>query len=101
MPGNEELTTKEEVERLRMPRADEVLGIAEQMVGFDRIRVRCKDGHVRICRIPGRIRKRIWVRESDVVIVRPWKVQSEERGDIVHNYTRTQVEWLKKKGIWE
>ena len=92
---------EEEAERLRLPGKGEILGIAEQMVGFDRIRVRCKDGHVRTCRIPGKIRKRLWVREEDVVIVRPWPVQSEEKGDIVYRYTHTQVEWLKKRGLWE
>lgn len=91
----------EEIERLRVPRPSEIMGVVEQMFGFDRLRVRCKDGHVRNCRIPGKIRKRLWVREADVVIVRPWPVQSDEKGDIVYRYTRTQVEWLRKKGLWE
>jgi len=91
---------EEEIERLRVPRRGEVFGTVEQMVGFDRLRVRCKDGHTRICRIPGKIRKRLWIRENDVVIVRPWAVQSEEKGDIIYRYTRTQVEWLRRKGLW-
>lgn len=100
MPKHKKLTPGEEIERLRMPRTDEVLGVAEQMFGFDRLRVRCKDGHVRVCRIRGKIRKRLWVRENDVVIVRPWSVQSEEKGDVIYRYTHTQVEWLRRKGIW-
>jgi len=91
---------EEEIARLRVPRRGEVLGVAEQMVGFDRLRVRCKDGHTRICRIPGKIRKRLWIREGDVVIVRPWMIQGEEKGDIVYRYTRTQKEWLTRKGLW-
>ncbi len=84
-----------------MPRTGEILGVVEQMFGFDRLRVRCTDGHVRTCRIRGKIRKRLWVREGDVVIVRPWLVQSDEKGDVVHRYTHTQVEWLRKRGLWE
>ena len=91
---------EEEVERLRVPRKGEIFGIVEQMSGFDRLRVRCKDGHVRMCRIPGKIRKRLWVRANDVVIVRPWEVQGDEKGDIVYRYTRTQLFWLQKKGLW-
>jgi translation initiation factor 1A len=53
-----------------------------------------------MCRIPGKIRKRLWIRENDVVIVRPWAVQGEEKGDVVYRYTRTQVEWLRRKGLW-
>ncbi|KUO40844.1 MAG: translation initiation factor IF-1A [Hadesarchaea archaeon DG-33-1] len=91
---------EEEFERLRVPRRGEILGVAEQMSGFDHLRVRCKDGHTRICRIPGKIRKRLWIRENDVVIVRPWAVQSEEKGDIVYRYTRTQKGWLMRRGLW-
>lgn len=87
-------------ERLRLPGKGEVLGLVDQMMGFDRLRVRCKDGHTRVCRIPGKIRKRLWIRENDVVIVRPWAVECEEKGDIVYRYTRTQLEWLIKKGLW-
>lgn len=101
MPKRKKLTPKEEIERLRMRRNDEVLGVAEQMFGFDRLRVRCKDGYTRTCRIRGKIRKRLWVRANDVVIVRPWIVQSEKKGDVIYRYTRTQVEWLRKKGLWE
>ncbi len=90
----------EELERLRTPHAGEILGIVEQMLGFDRLLVRCKDGFVRNCRIPGKIRKRLWVREGDVVIVRPWTVQSNEKGDIIYRYTYAQRDWLRKKGLW-
>ncbi|MBC7218970.1 MAG: translation initiation factor eIF-1A [Hadesarchaea archaeon] len=91
----------EEIERIRVPRAGEVLGVVEQMYGFDRLRVRCKDGFTRNCRIPGRIRKRLWVREGDVVIVRPWSVQGKEKGDIIHRYTAAQLGALRRKGLWE
>jgi len=100
MPKRRKLTPQEQIERIRMPQSDEILGMVEQMLGFDHLRVRCKDGHVRTCRIRGKIRKRLWVRENDVVVVRPWPVQCEEKGDIIYRYTRTQVEWLRRKGIW-
>lgn len=90
----------EELERLRLPQEGEVFGVVEQMMGFDRLRVRCKDGKTRMCRIPGKFRKRMWVKENDVVIVKPWGVQGDQRGDIVHRYTKTQVDWLVRKGIW-
>lgn len=43
----------------------------------------------------------MWVRNRDVVIVLPWIVQSDEKGDIIYRYTGTQVEWLRRKGLWE
>jgi len=48
-------------------------------------------------RIPGKMKKRIWIREGDVVIVVPWSFQ-DEKADVVWRYTRPQVDWLKRKG---
>jgi len=93
--------SNEEFERIRTPHPGEILGVVEQMYGFDRLRVRCRDGFIRNCRIPGRIRKRLWVREGDVVIVRPWAVQSREKGDIIHRYTAAQLDVLRRKGLWD
>ncbi|MFX1368528.1 MAG: translation initiation factor 1A, partial [Promethearchaeota archaeon] len=52
----------EELVRVKTPnRADgEMYGIIIQMLGFDRVRVRCEDGEIRIGRIPGRMKKRVW-----------------------------------------
>lgn len=101
MTDEEELSLEEKIARLRLPKGNEVFGIVEKTLGSNHLKVRCKDGNVRTCRIPGKMRKRVWIREGDLVIVGPWKVQSDERGDIVHRYTRTQVRWLSKKGLWK
>lgn len=90
-----------EEEKIRLPKEGEVLGVIEQMVGFDRLVVRCADGHVRKCRIPGRLKKRVWMSEGDVVLVKPWIVESDERGDIVAAYSKTEVEVLKRLGLWK
>lgn len=67
------------------------------MLGTGRLRVKCKDGHTRLCRIPGRMRKRIWVREGDMVIVELGDIQSETKGDIAYRYTQDQVRWLRRR----
>ncbi|WP_423793412.1 translation initiation factor eIF-1A [Methanocaldococcus indicus] len=86
--------------RVRIPNKEEneILGIVEQMLGASRMRVRCLDGKVRLARIPGRLKRRIWIKEGDIVIVKPWVVQGDEKCDIIWRYTKTQVEWLKRKG---
>ena len=95
MVENEE---KEEIARTRIPKDNEVLGFVELMLGAGKLRVICEDGKTRICRIPGRLRRRVWIRVNDIVLVQPWKVQSDERGDVIHKYTPTQASWLKRKG---
>ncbi|EHP85887.1 translation initiation factor eIF-1A [Methanotorris formicicus] len=84
--------------RVRIPRSEEneILGIVEQMLGASRVRVRCMDGKMRLGRIPGKLKKRIWIREGDVVIVVPWEVQGDKKCDIIWRYTKTQVDWLIK-----
>ncbi len=84
--------------RVRLPRGRDVLGVLDRRLGGSRSEVRCLDGKTRICRIPGRLKRRLWVREGDIVMVEPWEYGGDEKGDIVYKYRRVQVAWLKKKG---
>ncbi|MHC1566518.1 MAG: translation initiation factor eIF-1A [Candidatus Syntropharchaeia archaeon] len=89
----------EEVVRVRIPKKEEgeIVGVVENMLGANRLLVRCADGVTRMARIPGKLKKRVWIRVGDVVIVVPWEFQNE-KADVVWRYTRPQVEWLQKKG---
>ena len=87
-----------EISRIKLPRENQVLGILDQRLGASRVRVRCLDGKTRICRIPGRLKRRLWVRENDIIIVEPWEFGGDEKGDILYKYTNTQVSFLKRKG---
>mgnify|MGYP000308095681 CR=1 FL=1 len=88
-----------EEERVRIPKDNEVFGVVESKLGGKRFSVRCQDGFVRICRIPGRLSRDLWISVGDVVIVVPWEIQSKERGDIVWSYKKSQVEFLRRKNI--
>ena len=89
---------EERQERVRLPKPGEILGIVDELLGGDRFRVTCDDEKIRICRIPGKLRKKVWIRSGDMVIIEPWKVQGEKRADVVWRYTATQVSWLKRQG---
>ncbi len=88
------------ITRVRLPRRQdrEIFGYVESLLGANRIRVRCLDGQVRMARIPGKMKKRIWIREGDVVIIIPWSFQTE-KADVVWRYTGPQVDWLRRKGF--
>lgn len=89
---------QEDIRRIRLPRGTEVFGIVSQRVGGSRMIVRCLDGKTRNCRIPGRLKKKLWVREGDLVIVEPWQFSGDEKGDVVIKYKPTQMSFLKQRG---
>lgn len=82
-----------------MPKQDEVVGTVRRALGASKFEVACTDGNIRVCSIPGRLKRRFWVKEGDVVLVKPWVVQSNERGDITWRYSIMDKEKLKAKGI--
>jgi len=90
---------QEEFVRVRTPRGKELLGILEQRLGGSRCRVRCLDGKTRNCRIPGRLKRKLWVRDNDVLLIEPWEFDGDEKGDIVFKYKPNQVMWLQKNGF--
>ena len=88
----------EEFIRVRLPRGGEFLGVVEQRLGGSRSKVKCFDGKARVCRIPGRLKRKLWVREGDIIIVEPWEYSGDEKGDIIFKYTPTQTSFLRKRG---
>ncbi|MFQ5475138.1 MAG: translation initiation factor eIF-1A [Candidatus Nanoarchaeia archaeon] len=89
---------EEMFQRIRMPRGVEVFGIVEQRLGGSRMSVRCLDGKTRNCRIPGRLKKHLWVRQGDLIIIKPWEFSGDTKGDVVYKYRYNQTEYLRKKG---
>ncbi len=90
---------EEEILRVRMPGKGEMIGEVAELLGGSRFRVSCADGNIRLCRIPGRFRKMIKIHPGYYVIVKPWSVESDSKGDIVYIYTKTQAGWLRRKGL--
>lgn len=89
---------EQEIRRIKIPRPPQTFGLVSRLVGGSRMEVNCFDGKTRICRIPGRLRRRLWVRGGDLVIVEPWEFSGETKGDVIFKYTKTQIGWLKNKG---
>ncbi len=88
----------EEIRRTKMPRGTQVFGIVDQLLGGTRMRVKCFDGKLRICRIPGRFKRMLWVRAGDMVLVEPWELSGDDKGDVLFKYKNTQIQWLKRAG---
>ncbi len=86
--------------RVKMPnkKVNEMFALAQQLLGGRRVTVLCEDGETRMARIPGKMRRRQWVREGDLIIIWPWDFQ-DSKADVKHRYTKTQAMYLSRKGV--
>lgn len=82
----------------RLPDDDELFGRVTNMLGANRVKVICVDAEKRIARIPGRMQKKEWIREDDLVIVEPWEWQ-DEKADIVHRYENQDAKAIEEAGL--
>jgi translation initiation factor 1A len=99
LPERKNNNPPEEIVRVRLPqkRNREIFAVAELMMGANHIRVKGYDGVIRMGRIKGKIKKKVWIREGDILIVIPWSFQ-DDKCDIIYRYTGPQVEWLRSHG---
>jgi translation initiation factor 1A len=55
--GKKKVLTEEELSEMVLPTQNDVLGVAIKLLGFDRVSVKCQDGHERLCRIRGKMKR--------------------------------------------
>ena len=93
--GKRKVLSEEELKVLNLPGEGQLFARVVKLMGGDNILVKCTDGKTRLGRIRGKLKRRIWIRENDVVIVAPWDFSSDRRCDVIWRYTLAQVDWLK------
>lgn len=89
-----------EITRVQLPNKNngELFGIVDKLLGSARMTVMCEDGKTRTLRVPGKIKKKMWIKEGDLVILKPWGFQ-DDKGDIVYRYSHTQVSYLSRNRL--
>lgn len=88
--------------RPRIPnsRDCEMLGVVVEIFGGEHMSVKAADGKLYMGLIRGKIKKRMWCRAGDLVLIVPWDFESAPRegkkpkAHIVWRYTKTQETWL-------
>jgi len=98
--NNQDISEEQKVTRAKLPRGKEVIGIIDERLGGNKMRVSCLDGKNRVSRVPGRLKRKLWLRPGDVVIVEPWELD-HSKGDVIFKYPSNQIEWLKRNGFLE
>merc|ERR1712190_57440 len=72
-------------------------GQVARMLGNGRCEVQCFDGTKRLCHIRGKMRKKVWVNQGDIVLVSLRDFQ-DEKGDIIVKYMADEARNLKTYG---
>jgi translation initiation factor 1A len=97
--GKRQVKSESALKEIRLPEGEEELfGRVLKILGGENVLVKCTDGVTRRGRIRGKLKRRVWIRDNDIVIIAPWDFKNNEMGDIVWRFTLPQVEWLKENG---
>lgn len=96
--GKRKVLNESALKKTRLPEEGEQLGRVIKLLGSDQVLVKCMDRITRRGRIRGNLKRRVWIRDNDIVIIAPWDFKAKERGDIVWRFTLPQVDGLKDSG---
>ena len=103
MAGNfkkPDLSNEPKIKRAKLPKDKEVIGILDERLGGNKMRVTCLDGKQRMGRVPGRLKRALWLRPGDVIIIEPWELD-DTKGDILYKYRNNEIAWLRREGYLE
>jgi len=95
--GKRKVLNEAHLKELVLPEQGELLGRVQKISGGNQVLVQCTDGEVRLCRIRGKMKRRMWIREGDIVLVSPWDFD-HKRADIVWRYIKDHADWLENNG---
>jgi translation initiation factor 1A len=95
--GKRKVLNEAHLKELVLPQAGEILGRVVKISGGNQVIVHCVDGVTRLCRIRGKMKRRMWIRERDIVLVSPWDFDNR-RADIIWRYIKDHADWLENNG---
>jgi len=99
--GKRKVLNESQLKEIRLPEEGELFGRVIKLLGSDQVLVKCTDDITRRGRIRGKLKRKIWIRDNDIVIIAPWDFKPTERGDIIWRFILGQVEWLRNNGIFK
>ena len=94
--GKRKVLNESALKELKLPQEGEMFGRVIKLLGGENLLVKCADDVTRRGRIRGKLKRRVWIRDNDIVIIAPWEFGQAERGDILWRYTLSQADSLKQ-----
>lgn len=83
----------------KLPSGNMQFAVIREFHGGSRFTAFCEDGKTRMVRIPGKLKRRMWCRVNDLILIKPWVVQSDIKSDLVYRYLPAERNWLYKRNM--
>lgn len=84
--------------RVKKPKGEQFIGVVEKRNGGSRMNVRGTQGQEMMARVPGRMKKYLWIREGDIVLLEPWEIE-KDKADLIYKYKPNEIRQLQKEGL--
>ncbi|KDN52566.1 nucleic acid-binding protein, partial [Tilletiaria anomala UBC 951] len=68
-----------------------------KMLGNGRLEAQCFDGEKRLAHIRGKLRKKVWINQGDIILLSLREFQ-DEKADVIQKYSPDEARELKKYG---
>ena len=98
--GKRKVLNESALKEIRLAEEGELYGRVIKLLGSDQVLVKCADEITRRGRIRGKLKRRIWIRDNDIVIIAPWEFGEGARGDILWRYTSVSYTHLTLPTIY-
>ena len=69
--GKRKVLNESALKELQLPQEGEMFGRVIKLLGGENLLVKCADGVTRRGRIRGKLKRRVWIRDNDIVIIAP------------------------------
>ena len=69
--GKRQVKNESALKEIRLPEEGELFGRVLKMMGGENVMIKCDDNVTRRGRIRGKLKRRVWIRDNDIVIIAP------------------------------
>jgi len=84
-------------ELIRKDGDDQAYAQVMKMLGNGRLTAQCFDGKERLCHIRGKLRKKVWINQGDIILL-GLRGYQEGKADVILKYTTDEARVLKNEG---
>tara|TARA_R100001244_G_scaffold57457_1_gene48703 strand:+ start:514 stop:834 length:321 start_codon:yes stop_codon:yes gene_type:complete len=85
--------------KVKLPSGNQQFAVVMEMSGGSRMKALCEDGKTRMVRIGGKLKRRMWTRINDLILIQPWPIQTDSKADLVYRYLPNERNWIIRRDI--